>query len=282
MNTDDLDSHRAALFGVAYRMLGSVADADDVVQEALIRYASADRADVDSPRAFLTTMTTRLCLDKLRAVKARRETYVGPWLPEPLVGADLTASAPDVESISIAFLVVLESLSPLERAAFLLHEVFDYSHAEVARALERDEAASRKLVERARAHLRERRPRFTSSKEAHERVVRSFVSALASGELAGLEAVLTEGVVARADGGGHVHAARRPVVGRAEVARYLRGLLRGKQEGDVFELVHVNGTLGLRGVRAGKTLLVIAVESDGHAVSSLSLMANPEKLTHAS
>lgn len=280
---NDYEAHRAALFGVAYRMLGSAAEAEDIVQEALIRYSEEDASGIASARAWLTTVTTRLCIDRLRSAQKRRETYVGPWLPEPIVErAEVQSERPrDLESISMAFMVVMESLTPLERAAFVLHEVFDYSHAEVARTLERDEAACRKLVERARAHIREKKPRFAPSPEAHRRVVEAFVHTLASGELAPLEALLAEDVVARADGGGRVFAARRPLVGRADVLRYLRGLLRGTREGDRFELVHVNGFLGLCATREGKPAVVMAIETDGRVISGLALVANPEKLERA-
>lgn len=280
---DALAEHRAAIFGVAYRMLGSAAEAEDVVQDACARFSSLDDpASIVSPRAWLTTVTTRLCIDRARSARARRETYVGPWLPEPIVAQapeDAATAAPrDLESISFAFLVLLESLSPLERAAFLLHEVFDYTHAEVARTLERDEAACRKLVERARAHVREKRPRFAPTREAHRKVVEAFLGALDSGELGSLETLLAHDVVASADGGGRVHAARRPIVGRDAVIRYLRGLLRSRRDGDRLELVDVNGLTGLRAWRGDVTVFVMAIECDADAIASLSLVVNPEKL----
>ncbi|UJR81569.1 RNA polymerase sigma-70 factor [Sandaracinus amylolyticus] len=276
--------HRSFLIGLAYRMLGSVAEAEDAVQEAFVRAQSAPTDDVASPRAWLATVVTRICLDQLRSARVRREQYTGDWLPEPvrtdLPGAVVQPRDPeDAESLSLAFLLLLERLSPLERAVFLLHEVFDYSHAEVAAILERDEVAVRQLMSRARAHVKEGRPRFPADPDRHRELVMRFAMAIGQGDLGGLQSLLAKDVVARSDGGGRAKAARRAVHGDDRVARFVMGLSR-KASADVkFELMEINGRTGIGWSNAGGLLGVLALTVDGDRVVEIDLVVNPSKLS---
>src|SRR5215203_301773 len=216
------DEHRGLLISVAYRVLGSVTDAEDAVQEAWLRWSGVDHSGVDNPRAFLVRVTTRLAIDRLRRAKARRESYVGPWLPEPiLTRQDPAEDAAMAESVSMAMLVVLETLSPLERAVFVLREAFGLPYAEIADVLGRKEEAVRQLARRARDHIRERRTRFKADQTEQRRVTERFLEATVSGDLATLMEVLSPGVTLVADGGGRALAPRRPVRGAEKVARFL-------------------------------------------------------------
>jgi RNA polymerase sigma-70 factor (ECF subfamily) len=196
MELVDFEAHRPLLFGIAYRMLGDRAAAEDIVQEAFLK--TRDAPALDSPKAWLSTVVTRLCLDQLKSARARRESYVGPWLPEPLPTDDKI----DRETISMAFLVLLETLSPVERAVFLLHEVFDYSHAEVADIVGKEEVAVRQILHRAKSHVVARRPRFSGSREQHQRLLMGFVQACTVGDVDGLKQLLADDVVSLSDGGG--------------------------------------------------------------------------------
>jgi RNA polymerase sigma-70 factor (ECF subfamily) len=277
---DPFEAHRAHLFGVAYRMLGSAAEADDVLQEAWLRVRDVPDAEMRSPRAYLTSVVVRLCLDVLRSSRVKREAYVGPWLPEPIpsVAHDERAS-----SLSFALLLLLESLSPLERAVFLLHEVFDYTHAEIAAVLERDEAAVRKLLSRAKEHVREGRPRFSTRKEDHERLLGQFVATIATGDLAGLEAILADGVTTHSDGGGRVQAALKVVSGRGNVARLWTGL--AKKLGPVAyaaTLREINGTPSIVLTIDGVIDQVLSIDTDGEKITAVYSVRNPEKLSRVS
>jgi RNA polymerase sigma-70 factor (ECF subfamily) len=272
------ESHRRHLFAVAYRMLGSVAEAEDMVQESYLRWQAADAAAVVAPRAFLTTVVTRLCLDQLKAARRTRETYVGPWLPEPLA---TQASGSDAETLSLAFLVLLESLSAAERAAYLLHEVFDYSHAEVAQILDKDEAACRQLCHRARSHLAARRPRYAASKDQHLRLLTGFMQAVTAGDLAGITCLLSADAATYSDGGGRVRAALNVVRGADSVARLLLGLQRRwplpeKTQSEVREL---NGWPALVLRLEGQVQLALGIETDGEQIHALHIVLNPDKLT---
>lgn len=283
MEADPLEAHRAHLFGVAYRMLGSAAEADDVLQDAWLRVRDVPDTEMRSPRAYLTSVVVRLCLDVLRSSRVRAE-YVGPWLPEPVRPSD--CADVDVErasSISFAFLLLLESLSPLERAVFLLHEVFDYEHREIAGVLERDEGAVRKLLQRAKDHVQDGRPRFSAAPEDHERLLGQFVRAITTGDLAGLEKLLADDVVTRSDGGGRVHAALKLVHGKNDVARLWIGLAK-KNAGVPFEgrLETVNGAPALVISLNGRVDQVIAIETDGEHIFTINLVRNPDKLTRFS
>jgi RNA polymerase sigma-70 factor (ECF subfamily) len=275
------ETHRRYLRGVAYRMLGSVSDADDVVQEAFLRWHGADVSGVAEPRAFLTRVTTRLCLDHLKSARVRRESYVGVWLPEPVptdAGSEWSGSR---EDISVALLVTLERLSPLERAAFLLHDVFDVDFGSVAEALERSEAACRQLAARAREHVRRERPRFEATPETRERVMAAFHGALVSGDAGALSALLAEDAVLYTDGGGKRVAARNPIDGRPKIMRFYEGIARkyGLPPAESIELCGLNGLPGLL-LHTPEGMESIAIEVNGERIAAIYAMRNPEKLRH--
>ncbi len=280
-DVETFQQHRRYVFGIAYRMLGSASDAEDVVQETFVRWREADREDVRSARAFLATIVTRLCLDRLKEAHTTRVDYVGPWLPEPLLteAYEETDVVEAAESISMAFLVLLESLTPLERAVHLLHDVFDYTHDEIARIVGRDPATCRKLLERARKDLVARRPRFAPSKEQHRSMLAQFAAAVISGDAAGLEQLLAADVRSVSDGGGKAVAARKPLEGRAAVARLYGGLARLAPEDTSVEFLEVNGWPALV-VRVGATpVSVVQLETDGVTIYAVRATLNPDKLS---
>ena len=283
---DDFEAHRPLLFGIAYRMLSSVSDAEDIVHDAYIRYAAAPRESVRSPRAFLATIVTRLCLNQLESARVQRETYVGPWLPEPLVTLHDERSAfekfEEEESISMAFLVLLEQLTPLARAVFLLREVFDYEYREIADIVERDEAACRQLFSRARKELARGKRRFQPTAEEHERIVLSFMEAVNLGDLRGLMNLLTNDVGLWADGGGKVRgAATRPVYGAEDVATFLMSSRRFVAAATMsFDLATVNAGPGVILRDSGKPVVVISFEFGHNQICGVRLVANPAKLQH--
>lgn len=280
---DEFEQHRAWLFSIAYRMLGSVMEAEDVVQEGYLRYSAADRDDIRVPRAYLTTVVTRLCLDHLKSARAQREEYVGPWLPEPLVTDEDSPAryVGKLESLSMAFLVLLEQLSPAERAVFLLREVFDYSYAEIAGIVEKDEAACRQLLHRARRHVHGGRPRFAPSPDAQRELLQRFLNAAEAGDLLQLEAMLKADVVSWGDGGGKVAASPRPIVGREKVARFFVRLAQLRPAGATYEFHNVNGTPGLL-VRYpnGEVGVALTFDSDEDGISVIRTVVNPDKLAH--
>ncbi|MBZ0297460.1 MAG: RNA polymerase sigma-70 factor [Anaerolineae bacterium] len=281
---ETFESYRPLLFGIAYRMLGSVMEAEDMVQETYLRYEATPPETIRSLKAFLSTIITRLCLDYLKSARAQRETYIGPWLPEPLLTDELApppAQAAQLESISMAFLVLLESLSPLERAVFLLREIFDYDYADIAQILGREEASCRQLFSRARKHVTEQRPRFESSPENHRALLNGFMSAIRAGDLDGLTSLLAEDVVSWSDGGGKIHAATRPIYGRDRVSRFFIGL--GKQADNTAitaELAEVNGKTGILVRVDGKPFMVITVETVQNTIREIRVIINPDKLVH--
>ena len=228
--------HRSLLFAIAYRMLGSVADAEDAVQETYLRWRrAAERGEeIRSPKAWLTTTISRVCLDQLGSARVKREQYIGPWLPEPLAGVtpDVAETVADFDSLSIAFLVLLESLSPKERAVFLLHDVFGYDFASIGDIVGESDAYCRQLAKRARAHMAERRPRFEADRAQQERLTADFLRAVSEGDMPALIETLTDDVTVFSDGGGKVNAARKPVAGRDKVARFLTNLARLAPAGD--------------------------------------------------
>jgi RNA polymerase sigma-70 factor (ECF subfamily) len=274
---------RRLLFTVAYQMLGSVADAEDTVQDAWLRWSAADRSDVADPRAWLVRTTTRLALDRLTSARARRETYVGPWLPEPL----LTGSAGDPadeavlgEQVSLALLVVLETLSPAERAVFVLREVFGLPAAEVAGVLGRSEAAVRQLAHRAREHVAARRPRSVAGRQEHREVTERFLAACLGGDVDALLAALAPGAVLLTDGGGRAKAALRPITGADRVARFLTAVVGGGAAlpGLRMGLAEVNGQPGVAAwTDAGPFVAVSLVVADG-LVQQVLVVLNPDKL----
>ncbi|MCY1080667.1 RNA polymerase sigma-70 factor [Archangium lansingense] len=272
---ESFEAHRPAMSAIAYRMLGSLAEAEDILQEAWLRWQAATREGVRSDRAFLSTVVTRLCLDRLKSAQVTREEYVGPWLPEPV----RTDTQVDPESISLAFLVLLESLSPVERAVYLLHEVFGYSHAEVAEMVGKEEAACRQILHRAREHIQSRRPRFAPSKESHERLVTGFMSACVSGDLEGLKKLLAHDVTSWADGGGRVRgAALNPVRGADAVARLFLGIMKKVPAGVTAELSEVNGWPAVLLRLNGAVFDVMSFETDGEHIHAIRSVLNPEKL----
>lgn len=281
------DDLRPLMFSVAYRMLGSVSEAEDVVQEAFLRMhraATASGTRPDNPDAYATTVTTRVAIDTLRSARLRRERYVGPWLPEPslAVDDDPARQVEETERLSTAFLIVLETLSPVERAVFLLSEVFGYGYDEIAAVVERSEPNCRQILARARKHIDERRPRFEPSPDRRDALARTFLAAVHDGDVAALERLLAEDVVFHGDGGGKTAAVRKPLVGAVQVARFLAGLGRaGARLGVALEPATVNGQPGARvsgpdGAVLGVLSLTIA---DGRVVG-VHNQINPDKLRH--
>lgn len=293
---DSFEPYRRRLLGLAYRMLGSMADAEDAVQETYLRWHGVDGAGVSEPRAFLMTTTTRICLDMLTSARARREQYVGPWLPEPVV--DTAALAPDsrtelAEDLSIALLLTLDRLSPLERAAFLLHDVFDFSFHEVATALERSEAACRQLAARARTHVRDTRPRGATAAPSasdgieakHAQLLSAFVAAVQSGDLNALTALLANDARVVTDGGGKVRAALNAIEGSDRVARFLVEATRkhpGQWWRDDFRLrfATVNGMPGVIVDAPEGPVQTTAFEIEGDVIRALYVVRNIDKLRH--
>jgi RNA polymerase sigma-70 factor (ECF subfamily) len=283
-----LDELQPVAFAIAYRMLGSVSEAEDLVQEALLRVHRALDAgeEIASPRAFVTTVTTRLAINELRSARARRERYVGEWLPEPIItdGRDDPARHAELaDSLSLAMLVLLESLSPEQRAALLLHDVFDYPFTEVAAIVGKSEAAVRQLATRARRQVEQRRPRFQSTREQQDELATRFFAAAEQGDLAGLEAMLARDVELTGDGGGKVPALARTLRGRTRVARAVRKGFRRLVElpGVTLRPVEVNGGPGALVVDAEQRLIgVCALEIAGGEITSICGIVNPDKLAH--
>jgi RNA polymerase sigma-70 factor (TIGR02957 family) len=283
-----LDELRPAAFAIAYRMLGSVAEAEDVVQESLLRVHRAleEGQGIESPRAFVATVATRLAIDQLRSARAQRERYVGEWLPEPLVGDtgdDPARHAEMADSLSLAFLVLLESLSPEQRAVLLLHDVFDYGFAEIAAIIGKSEDNARQLAARARRHVAERRTRFEASREQRDQLAQRFFAAAEQGDLGALESLLAEDVVLHGDGGGKVPALARSLHGRNRVARTLLawGRQGAKIPGASMRPVHVNGQPGaLLLDPEDRVIGVWALDIVEGQVQSISSIINPDKLRH--
>jgi RNA polymerase sigma-70 factor (ECF subfamily) len=267
---------RPTLMRVAYRMLGSVSDAEDVVQEAFIRWMAVDRGEVREPEAFLRRMATRLCLDQLKSARRTRETYIGPWLPDPVVEED------EIEDVTLPLMLVLERLSPLERAAFLLHDVFGLEFDEVATAIDRDAAACRQLAHRARSHVREARPRFKVEKQRGLALAEAFFAASRSGDMKALGAMLAADVSLHADGGGKRPAATKPIYGFEAVMKvheYLAGLFR-KNGSKLVRAGFVNGLPGFVTLEADGELSTTALEIEDGKVAAIYLVRNPDKLKH--
>ena len=283
-----LDELRPTSFAIAYRMLGSVAEAEDVVQEALLRVHRALKGgeQIASPRAFVATVTTRLAINELRSARARRERYVGEWLPEPIITDSLDDPARHAEtadSLSLAMLVLLESLSPEQRAVLLLHDVFDYPFAEIAAIVGKSEDNTRQLAARARQHVEQRRPRFQSTREQQEELAARFFAAAEQGDLAGLEALLASDVQLTGDGGGKVPALARTLHGRNRVARTLINWVRlaARLPGVSLRPVEVNGGPGALYLDAQQRLIgVMALDIAGGQIRAISSIVNPDKLAH--
>lgn len=274
------EAQRPLLFSIAYRMLGTVMEAEDMVQECYLRFMATDVSTLQSPKAFLTTVVTRLCLDQLKSARVKREEYIGPWLPEPL----LTADAPDDllarhESIAMAFLVLLETLSPVERAVFLLREVFDYDYGEIATIVEKSESNCRQLYSRARRYLHDRRPRFATAPQQRA-IVESFMRALSTGDLEQVEQLLAQDVQLWSDGGGKAGAATRPLAGQHIVLRFLAGIYAKRPADARLTTVESNGAPSLL-VWAGEKLIgVVNLHCVDGLIVALRFVVNPEKLQH--
>jgi RNA polymerase sigma-70 factor (TIGR02957 family) len=281
-----LDELRPIAFAIAYRMLGSVAEAEDVVQEALLRVHQALEAgeQIGSPRAFVATVTTRLAINELRSARARRERYVGEWLPEPIItdGHDDPARHAEIaDSLSVAMLVLLESLSPEQRAALLLHDVFDYGYPDIAAIVGKSEDNVRQLATRARKHVEQRRPRFQTTRQARDELATRFFAAVEQGDLAGLEALLAHDVELTGDGGGKVPALAAPLRGRTRVARTLSTSAIARLPELSVRLVEVNGSRGALFLDGQQRLIgVMALEIADGQITSISSIVNPDKLKH--
>jgi len=278
------EDHRGLLFSVAYRMLGTVADAEDIVQDAWLRWSAADRESVEDPKAYLVRVVTNTAIDRLRSARTRRESYVGAWLPEPMLTTpDVAEDVERAESVSLAVLVVLETLSPLERAVFVLREVFGFSHAEVAATLDRSEASVRQVAHRARRHVDERRPRFTADRAEQRRVTEEFLSATVGGDIDRLLEVLAPDVVLVSDGGGKRQANRKPIEGALRVARFVASVGRRPYDGveieDMeIEIADVNGVPSVVVHGGGEVLSTISATVRDGRIHAIHLVANPDKL----
>jgi RNA polymerase sigma-70 factor (ECF subfamily) len=288
---ESFEDYRTYLFAIAYRMLGSAMDAEDMVQETYLRFQATPpetRESIVSLKAYLTTILTRLCVNQLQSARRKREQYAGPWLPEPISTDRATdvanAANPEermelYESLSLAFLVLLEELQPIERAVFLLRDVFDYEYAEIAGFLGKSEAACRQAFSRAKKHLADRRPRFTPSPETQGELLTSFLQAVQGGDMASLMTMLADDVTLWADGGGKVRGApTRSVAGRDAVARLSVGTLRFLPEGSTSEIAEINGRPAVVIRAGGRTVSVVAIEVAGQQIRAVRVVANPDKL----
>ena len=279
MTDDPFVTHRGLLFTVAYEMLGSAADAEDVLQESWLRWADIDQAQVRDPRAYLVRIVTRQALNHLRTVSRRREEYVGEWLPEPLLTSpDVADDVELAESVSIAMLTVLETLAPTERAVFVLHEVFDVPFDEIAEAVDKTPAAVRQIAHRARDHVAARRPRIQVERAEQERVIERFLAALNTGDVQGLMDVLAPDVVLVADGGGVVTAARRPIVGAEKLGAFLAAGLAAVGPGLVGNPVWLNGAPGARIEIDGALAAAISLTVEHGRITRIYSIVNPHKL----
>ncbi len=278
---ETFETHRGLLFGLSYRLLGSVAEAEDIVQEAYLRWRRQE-AEVQSPKAYLSSIATRLCLDRLRQLSRQREDYVGVWLPEPLLESPATpdASAAIADSLSTAFIVLLETLPPVERAAFLLHEVFGYDYAEIATMVDKTEANCRQLVSRARAKLAQRRKRAETSPARSEALVQSFLQACQRGDVAALLDLLTDDAVLHSDGGGRVRAALRPILGADRISRFFVGICRRMPEPWTVRFTRINHAPSLLVFENGRLIQTMAFEFVGDRIADLYVVRNPGKLRH--
>ncbi|MFD0783989.1 RNA polymerase sigma-70 factor [Micromonospora azadirachtae] len=282
---DAFGEHRKLMFSVAYRILGSAADAEDAVQDTWLKWSAADRSQVADPKAYLVRIVSNLAMDRLRSVQARRETYVGPWLPEPILTSGDTADAvANADALSVGLLVVLETLTPLERAVFVLKEAFGFTYAEIAHAVERSEAAVRQAAQRARAHVQARRPRFQAGHSRQRAVTERFLAAATGGDINTLMQLLAPDVTLWTDGGGKVRQAMRPITGADRVATWFAGIAARPYQGIepahmIVEVVELNGQAGIvfRGVGRVIATLSLDLDDDG-VIIGVHNVANPDKL----
>jgi RNA polymerase sigma-70 factor (ECF subfamily) len=276
--------HRSVLFSIAYRMLGTIGDAEDVLQDAFIRWQQASRAEIRSPRGFLVTIVSRLCIDRMQSARSQREEYIGQWLPEPIVtdaASDPTNAMWKGESISMAFLVLLERLNPIERAVFLLREVFDYEYAEISEAVGRTEANCRQILRRAKQHVQAARPRFTSSARKQSELLAQFVQAATNGDLDGLVAVLASDAELHTDGGGKAPALPNLVRGASRIARAIvGGMAKFAPETFATRFVEINGQPGFVSYFEGKPAIALLLDVSDDNVQKIFAISNPAKLAH--
>jgi RNA polymerase sigma-70 factor (ECF subfamily) len=281
---DEFEQYRPLLFSIAYQMLGSAMEAEDIVQETYLRYQKAQ--DVESPKAYLTTIATRLCLNQINSARERREQYFGEWLPEPvLTGDSASALIPGArleqkETISMAFLVLMEQLTPPERAVFLLRDVFDYKYPEIAQILEREEADCRQLYSRAKKHLADHRPRFQSSPEQHRQILEQFTEAVQAGHVDGLTSLLAHDAVLWVDGAGRRGSPTRPIIGSEAIGQFAQGMVRLLPEAYTSAVEEVNGEPALVVRVEGEAFLVMIAEVEGDRVQTIRAIASPDKLKH--
>jgi RNA polymerase sigma-70 factor (ECF subfamily) len=268
--------HRPLLFGIAYRMLGSVMDAEDIVQETFLRWREGS---AENPRAYLARITTNLCLDQLRSAAYQREEYIGAWLPDPLITPPVDAIV-EAESLSVAFLLMLQKLAPVERAAVLLRDVFDFEYAEIGEMVGKSEANCRQIVRRSRLKLRDSRVTRDVSAETQTILFTQFLSACTTGDLAGLVNLLQDEIVFVSDSNGKVPAARHPIFGSDKVARFLLGLVKRAPQGLSFDVVNLNGANGFVAYQDDVPILTMTVQMIGEKIGAIYAMRNPDKLRH--
>lgn len=275
------EMYRPLLFSIAYRMLGSVMEAEDMVQETYLRYINTSIDTIEFPKAFLSTITTRLCLDHLKSAKVRREEYIGPWLPEPLRTDESAITPVDrYEMISMAALVLLENLSPLERAVFLLRGVFEYDYTEIAQIVEKSEAACRQSYHRARQYLHQNRSRFKTSPAAQQKLVKGFLQAVQTGDVDSLKALLANDVTLWSDGGGKATAARHPLVGKDRISQLLMVSYYKRPNNLDIELAEVNGVLSILYRVENQVVGVMSFDGDDTSITNIWAVWNPDKLQH--
>jgi RNA polymerase sigma-70 factor, ECF subfamily len=282
---DQFEQYRPLMFSIAYRMLGSVTEAEDILQNAYLRYREIEASSIVSPKAYLSTVVTRLCINHLQAAHVQRESYLGPWLPEPLLTENdpesPTSQAEQLESISMAFLVVLERLTPVERAVFLLREVFDYPYSDIAEIVGKDQVSCRQILSRAKKFIAGSRPRFTPSAEQHHQLMQRFLGAVEEGDLAGLTQLLAADVTLCTDGGGRVRgAATRILRGQEAVARFMIASQRFIQAPFTEEITEVNGEPALLLRIEGHPFVVVSVTIAQQHIVDIRVVGNPEKLRH--
>jgi RNA polymerase sigma-70 factor (ECF subfamily) len=283
---DQFEAYRPLMFSIAYRMLGSAMEAEDMVQEAYLRYQSVNPETIRSPKAFLSAVITRLCLNQLELARTKREVYVGEWLPEPISTDNetmLSSNNPSslYDSISMGFMVLLENLTPLERAVFLLRQVFDYGYDEIAKILDKEESACSQLFSRAQKHIEDHRPRFKPTAEAHQHLLGQFLQTVSAGDMDGFMALLTEDVTLHTDGGGKARgAATRTLEGASATAAFILSSLRLQPNPYTAEISSVNGepTVVLRS--NGTTVVVISIEVNNDKIQTIRIVGNPDKLQH--
>jgi len=275
---DDFEHHRQFLIGVAYRMLGSFAEAEDIVQDAFLRWSETDRSTVEHPRAFLARVVSRLCLDRMKSATSRREQYIGTWLPEPWVSP---TTEPYADDISVALLLTLERLSPLERAVFLLHDVFDMDYSAIAETLGRSEASCRQLAARAREHVREERPRFSATEESRMKLTEAFAAVVSAGDFEAFAEFLADDAVLHQDGGGKRPAAKHPIHGKDKIVQFFTAVKKTASPLQHVELVRINGLPGLV-IRTAAGIETMAFEVADDRIVAIYSVRNPDKLRHLS